>query len=151
MYFSVLSPCVLTTTIVWEHVLKQHCIRVCLGVPIPSVRIRPATWLHFMHEMAVPISQSPQRSWWSLVLVKMQWAAWLELQRVIVHAHVMYICKSQWPDTQPHPLSVVSAHPRNKTTRVLGYITHTDRWAITLTDVLYTGMNVGIVWATVVL
>lgn len=62
VFLTVVSMCADATTIVCEHVLKQHCIHVCLGVPIPSVRIRPATWLHFVHEMAVPISQSPQSS-----------------------------------------------------------------------------------------
>ena len=33
--------------------------------------IWPATWLHFVHEVAVPISQSPQHSWWSLVLANL--------------------------------------------------------------------------------
>ena len=31
------------------------------------VWIRPATWLHFVHEIAVPISQSSHCSWWDLI------------------------------------------------------------------------------------
>ena len=37
----------------------------------PFFWIRSATRLHFVHEIVVPISQSPQCSWWGLVLVKM--------------------------------------------------------------------------------
>ena len=50
----------------------------------------------------------------------------LIFQGVTVPTRVMYmyICKSQSPDTGPHPLTVVSVAPRNgKTTWVLGYIT----------------------------
>ena len=32
--------------------------------------IRPAAWMHFVHDMAVPISRSPQCSWWGLVLAE---------------------------------------------------------------------------------
>ena len=29
-----------------------------------------ATWLHLVHEIAVPMSRSPQHSWWDLVLAE---------------------------------------------------------------------------------
>ena len=32
--------------------------------------IRPAIWLHSVHEIAVSISWSPQHSWWGLVLAE---------------------------------------------------------------------------------
>ena len=34
---------------------------------LPTFWIRPATWLHSVHEIAVPISRSLQCSWWGLV------------------------------------------------------------------------------------
>ena len=42
--------------------------------------IRPAIWLHSVHDIAVPISRSPQRSWWGLVL-----AETCPAQQVILH------------------------------------------------------------------
>ena len=38
---------------------------------------RPATWLHFVYEIAVPIFWSPQRSWWGMVLAKTRPAQWM--------------------------------------------------------------------------
>ena len=52
--------------------------------------IRPATWLHFVCEIATAISWSPQRSWWGLLL---DWnASYFFLGRcgsLIVHAWTM--------------------------------------------------------------
>ena len=42
--------------------------------------IRPATWLHFVHEITVPISRSLQHIWWGLVLAETH-----PVQRVTLH------------------------------------------------------------------
>ena len=34
---------------------------------LPTFWTRPATWPHSVHEIVVPISQSPQYSWWDMV------------------------------------------------------------------------------------
>ena len=47
--------------------------------------IRPATWLHFVHEIAVPISQSPQRNWWGLVLAKTCPVRWVTLCNIQIY------------------------------------------------------------------
>ena len=48
--------------------------------------IGPATWLHFVHDIAVPISQSLQHcSWWGLVLAETH-----PVQRVTLHN--IYAC-----------------------------------------------------------
>ena len=44
------------------------------------VWMRPATWLH---EMAVPISRSPQRSWWGLGLAEMHPTQWTTLYDIL--------------------------------------------------------------------
>ena len=46
---------------------------------LPTIWLRPATWLHFVHEIAVPISWSPQPSWWGLVLAETHPAQWVTL------------------------------------------------------------------------
>ena len=45
---------------------KRQCFR---GVST-DFWIRPTTWLHSVHDIAVPISRSSQHSWWGLVLAK---------------------------------------------------------------------------------
>ena len=45
----------------------------------PTFWIRPATWLHFVHEIADPISRSPQCNWWGLVLAETHPAQWVTL------------------------------------------------------------------------
>ena len=41
---------------------------------LPTFRIRPASWLHFVHEVVVPISQSPQHSWyWPKRVLRSGW------------------------------------------------------------------------------
>ena len=47
-----------------------------------SLSIRLAIWLHFVHEIAAPISWSPQCSWWGLVLAEMHSAQWVALQHL---------------------------------------------------------------------
>ena len=47
-----------------------------------TVLIKPATWLHFMHDIVVPISRSPQHSWWGLVLAEMCPAQWVTLHNI---------------------------------------------------------------------
>ena len=48
------------------------------------VFISPATWLHFVHEIAVPTSQSPQHSWrvYYEVLAKTRSAQWVTLLNI---------------------------------------------------------------------
>ena len=42
-----------------------------------SFWIRPATWLHSVHEITVPTFQSPQCSWWVYWLKRVQHSGWL--------------------------------------------------------------------------
>ena len=42
----------------------------CMVVIAQWQSVLSHTWLNFVHEMAVPISRSPQCSWWGLVLVE---------------------------------------------------------------------------------
>ena len=80
--------------IIYSHCKKRNCdansqVAKCLGTwwyrwlldafeeLLLTFWIRPATWLLFVHEIAVPISWSPQHSWWRLVLPKMHHAQWV--------------------------------------------------------------------------
>ena len=47
---------------------------------LPAFWIKPATWLHFVHEIAVPIFWSPQCCWWALVLAEMCTVQWATLE-----------------------------------------------------------------------
>ena len=49
-----------------------------------AFRIRPAAWLHFTHKIAVPISRSPQQSWWGLVLANTCPVHWVTLCNIYV-------------------------------------------------------------------
>ena len=51
-------------------------------VLLPVVCIRPATWLHSVHGIAVPIFRSPQCSWWGLVLTETHPAQWVTLYNI---------------------------------------------------------------------
>ena len=44
--------------------------------------IRTDTWLHSVHGIAVPISRSPQCSWWHLVLAETHPAQWVTLRNI---------------------------------------------------------------------
>ena len=70
-----------TCTTLWYHYARSlnerqlyeeqlHKEMVLLG-SLTNFWIRPAAWMHFVHDMAVPISRSPQHSWWGLVLAGM--------------------------------------------------------------------------------
>ena len=54
----------------WFHAYHGMCMIHAFEEFLPTFWIRPATWLHSVHETAVPIFQSPQHSWWGLVLAK---------------------------------------------------------------------------------
>ena len=47
------------------------------GAPILALRIRPVTWLHSVHKIAVPISWSPKHSCWGLVLAETRLVQWV--------------------------------------------------------------------------
>ena len=56
-------------------------ITVCRGVQV--ICIRPATWLHFVHEVAVPSPSHPmQCSWWGLVLSTIHFVQWVSLHNI---------------------------------------------------------------------
>ena len=69
--------CVCTCVWVWcvcVYVRVHACVCVCVHV-WPNEWLRPATWLHLVHEIAVPISQSPQHSWyWSKCVLCSGWS-----------------------------------------------------------------------------
>ena len=60
----------------WEHV--HHSVH---GVST-NFWIKPATWLHSLHEITVPIPRSPQRSWWGLVLAETRPTQWVILYNI---------------------------------------------------------------------
>ena len=57
-----------------------------------TFRISPAIWLHFMHEIVVTISLSPQHSWWGLVLAEMHPAQWMTLLLGLFFFREMWSC-----------------------------------------------------------
>ena len=59
----------------WNTPGTSHSPPVSNGMSFYVHTIRLAEWLHFVHEIAVPISQSPQCGWWGLTWVKMH--GWL--------------------------------------------------------------------------
>ena len=60
---------------------KNSCMkRWCFWGVSTYFWIRPATWLHSVHDIAVPISRSPQCNWWGLALAETRPA-----QRVTLH------------------------------------------------------------------
>ena len=61
---------------------------------LPTFWIRPATWLHFIHEIAVPISSSPQCSWWGLVLAETRPAQWVTLHNIYLGLYFLGRCGS---------------------------------------------------------
>ena len=69
--------CIQFTNKDWSHT-KRQCFR---GVST-NFWIRPVTWLHSVHDIAVPIPRSPQCSWQGLVLAEMRPAQWVTLQHL---------------------------------------------------------------------
>lgn len=56
----------------------HDCVWCCLVVSISYHMHGSSTWLPFKHEIAAPISQSPQCSWWGLAcIVKNLYFGWL--------------------------------------------------------------------------
>ena len=53
---------------------KRRCLR---GASTDLLVLDKVIWLHFVHEIAVPISRSPQHSWWGLVLAEARPAQWV--------------------------------------------------------------------------
>ena len=64
-----------------EEQLHEETVLSKIGVST-DFWIRPATWLHSVHDMAVPISRSLQRSWWGLVLAETRPAQWVTLHNI---------------------------------------------------------------------
>ena len=61
-----------------------NCCHRCFWGVSTNFWIRPATWLHSGHDMAVPISQSPQHNWWGLVLASSQWQKTISFTFLII-------------------------------------------------------------------
>ena len=61
---------------------RMHTKRQCFWGVSTDFWIRSVTWLHSVHDIAVPISLSPQCSWWGLVLAKTCPAQWVTLHNI---------------------------------------------------------------------
>ena len=62
--------------------LRKDCTYVHYDSWYSTFWIRSDTWLHSVHEIAVPISRSPQRSWWGLVLAETLLVQWVTLHNI---------------------------------------------------------------------
>ena len=71
---------------------KNSCTkRRCFWGVSTNFWIRPATWLHFVHEIAVPNSRSPQHSWFK-VLAETHPAQWV----ICKHLGPFWFLREMW-------------------------------------------------------
>ena len=84
------------------HSLYRHMKRQYFRGFSTTFWIRPATWLHSMHEIAVSISRSPQRSWWGLVLAETWPARWVTSRPIFKGDVVRWLFMNIWCMYEAH-------------------------------------------------